>query len=215
MVKKRLRFCRQYRDWSAEQWNDVMFSDESTFRIVNPRSVTVRRPKTMSRYLQRYTVATVKHSASVMVWGCFSGKKGRGGLYFLPTNQTMNGQRYKEVLDSHLLPFMRIHNCRFFLQDGAPCHKSKVVMESLKKEKFTIIDWPGNSPDLNPIENCWSYMKAKLKDDASVTSIPKLIAAIKKMWVKELPQEYFKKLAHSMPRRIQEVISSHGSMTKY
>jgi hypothetical protein len=27
------------------------------------------------------------------------------------------------------------------------------------------MDWPGNSPDLNPIKNCWSFMKAKLKED--------------------------------------------------
>ncbi len=27
------------------------------------------------------------------------------------------------------------------------------------------MDWPGNPPDLNPIENCWSFMKAKLKED--------------------------------------------------
>ncbi len=118
-----------------------MFCDESTFSLVNSRPVMVRRNKTMCHYEHRFVVKTVKHSASVMVCGCFSGKMGRGGLYFLPENCTMNGEKYKKVLEDHLLPVMRIHRTTFFLQDSAPCHKSKLVMAFLKQsEEFSIID---------------------------------------------------------------------------
>ena len=112
---------------------------------------------------------------------------------------------------------MRIHKSRFFLQDGAPCHKSKKVMEHLRtfEKEFSVMDWPGNSPDLNPIENCWSYMKMKLKNDHTITSLPKLIDAIKLMWVTEMDINYFKKLAESMPKRLQLVLENKGEMTKY
>jgi Transposase len=93
MIKKRLAYCRKHRSWTASDWRKVMFSDESTFRIINSRGARVRRQSSISRYRHRYTIATVKHSASVMVWGYFSGKVGRGGLYFLPKNTTMNGVR--------------------------------------------------------------------------------------------------------------------------
>jgi hypothetical protein len=160
MVKKKDSFCRKYRHWAFDQWRKVMFLDESTFRIVNSRGAKVRRPKTVSRYKHQYTITTVKHSASVMVWACFSGSKGRGGLYFLPKNTMMNGERYLKVLKHHLLPFMKIPKSSWFLQDGAPCHTSKLVMGRLKEMKeFQVMDWTGNSPDLNLIENCWSYMK--------------------------------------------------------
>jgi transposase len=136
----------------------------------------VRRIKTMCHYKHRFVVKMIKHSTSVMVWVCISGKMGRGGLYFLPKNCTMNGEKYKKVLEDHLLPVMRIHGTTFFLQDSAPCHKSKLVMAFLKQsEEFSIIDWPGNSPDLNPIENCWLYMKRKLKANIDITSLPKLV----------------------------------------
>lgn len=82
-----------------------MFSNESTFRLVRGGSKTVRCPKDVSRYDLRYTVKTVKHPDSVMVWGAFSGNKGRGGLYFLPRNVTMKGRNHVDVLRDHLLDF--------------------------------------------------------------------------------------------------------------
>jgi hypothetical protein len=36
-------------------------------------------------------------------------------------------------------------------------------MAFLKENKVSVMDWLGNSPDLNPIENLWSILKAKLK----------------------------------------------------
>ncbi len=90
-------------------------------------------------------------------------------------------------------------------------------MRKLKEmeEEFRVMDWPGNSPDLNPIENCWEYIKSKLKNDGAVTSLPKLIHAIKMMWVKDMPIDYFRKLSDSMPSRIEKVLANKGHMTKY
>jgi hypothetical protein len=112
---------------------------------------------------------------------------------------------------------MKIHKSTWFLQDGALCHTSKLVMGRLKKMKkeFQVMDWPNNSPDLNPIENCWSHMKYKLKSDRAVTSLPKMIQALKMMWIKDMPLEYFRKLSDSMPRRIEEVLANNDHMSKY
>ncbi len=80
MKKKVLAFAKMYQSWTETDWMKVMFSDESTFNLINPRAATVRRPSTMSRYKQRFIISTVKHSPSVMVWGCFSGRNGKGSL---------------------------------------------------------------------------------------------------------------------------------------
>jgi DDE superfamily endonuclease len=217
MVKKRLAFCHKHKSWSDADWENVMFSDESKFDLYNPRAQRCRRPSQVDRYKQKYVVTSVKHSPSVMIWGCFSGKGGRGSIFFLPAKTTMNSDAYISVLREKLFPFMTLHKVTKFLQDGAPCHTSKKSMAVLKeKEKeFTVMDWPGNSPDLNPIENLWAIMKGRLKKDHSITSLQKLEEAIKKMWVSDVPNSLCKRLARSMRKRIRRCIANGGQMTKY
>jgi transposase len=191
-----------------------MYSDESTFRCIRSIKSRVRRAPGSNRFDSWYTVKTVKHPDSVMVWDCFTGDVGRGGLYILPKNATMNSERYQDVLENHLIPFMRIHGATNFLQDGAPCHASKQIKSFLEEQPFQVMDWPGNSPDLNPIKNCWSFMKKKL-GGKDISSVPKLTNEIKILWTTNICQEYFKKLSNSMPTRIQKVIAAKGETTKY
>ena len=101
MAEQRLEFCCHYKDWTKEDWQKVMSSDESTFLQFASNKPFVRRPHGSSPADSRYLQPTVKHPPSVMVWGCFS-SQGRGGLYFLPKGQTMNASRYISVLDDHL-----------------------------------------------------------------------------------------------------------------
>ena len=213
MRKKRLQFANRYKDWTAEEWKRVMFSDESTFRVSDVRFNTVRRPSGSNRYDSRFTIKTRKHPESVMIWGCFC-SKGRGGLFFLPKNVTMNAIRYKNVLEDHLIQFLQIHDCSVFMQDGAPCHKAKLITEWLKNKNITLLDWPGNSPDLNPIENMWSIMKLKLQNE-DCSTVEKLKKNIQILWCKHISTELCEKLALSMPRRIEMVIKAKGGMTKY
>jgi hypothetical protein len=59
-------------------------------------------------------------------------------------------------------------------------------------------------------------MKHKLKAKKfETTSLPKLISAIKRMWVADLQQQYFVDLAHSKPRRLKAVLDNSSQMTKY
>lgn len=214
MVKKRLAFAHKYKDWTAEQWRKVLFSDESTFKCVRPRPRRIRRPKNSNRCSPQYTCKTVKHPDGVMVWGSFSGTLGRAGLFFLPKNMTMKADNYIKVLHDHMLPSYEIQGCDYFLQDNAPCHKAKKVMKWLSDHNVQLIEWPGNSPDLNPIENCWNYMKNMLST-CNTSSVPRLSHEILKMWTTEMKLDYFRNLSDSMPKRLQMVIKAKGQMTKY
>ncbi len=139
---------------------------------------------------------------------------GHGRIYFLPPNMTMNGERYQQVLEDHLLPFMEMHRSTHFLWDCAPCHASKRIKEFLKDKPFEVIDWPGNSPDLNPIKIDLNFMKNKLTTE-DISSVPKLRENLLKMWKQDISRDYLASLSNSMPRRIEAVIKNHGDMTNY
>ena len=49
-----------------------------------------------------------------------------------------------------------------FQQDNASVHTAKIVKDYIKRSRIPIIAWPPNSPDLNPIETVWAYIKDQL-----------------------------------------------------
>ena len=152
-----------------------------------------------------------------MVWGAI-GYSGPGELIILPRNVSMNSQRYIELLKNNLNKCFRkcrIRRSRAILQqDGATCHTAKVVGKYLDSNNISYIKpWPGNSPDLNPIEHVWAVMKRKLQD-RDTSSIPKLTKEIKDIW-KNIDRKYLKTLIDSMPDRLQEVIAHKGKATRY
>jgi hypothetical protein len=194
-----------------KNWETVMFSDESTFTIISPRGQMVRRKSLAGHYKQKFTIANIKHSASVMVCDCFSSC---GSTFFLPPRMTMNSDNYMVMLDETLFRFMDLHGATHFLQDRAPCHTSKKVMAFLREKRIAMVNWPGNSRDLNPIKNLWSIIKKRLKDNHTITSLPKLQEVIKRLWAK-LPNNLMRKLAQSMPRRLRLCVDNKRQMTKY
>jgi len=67
-----------------------------------------------------------------------------------------------EMLKEKLKLYMNAHDCTILTKNGVPCHGSKVAPEFLKKNKISVLEWTGNSPDLNPIETLWTIMKDKV-----------------------------------------------------
>ena len=54
-----------------------------------------------------------------------------------------------------------VRDCNVFVHDGAPSHRAKLKKNFLREENVNISDWPGNSPDSNPIESLWNVMTNK------------------------------------------------------
>lgn len=213
-IRDRLYFCNKYKNWSPEDWENVMYSDESTFTQFYSFTRHVRRPPG-KRHDPKYCTAAVKQCAKLMVWASFSGKAGRGGLWFMPPGETITAATYQSILEEKLLPFRDIQQVEYFLHDGAPCHMAKSVTKWLREHRIPVIGpWPGSSPDLNPIENLWVQMKKKVAA-SNPTSAADLKEAIRRVWVTETSLEACKILARSMPKRIASVLAAKGRSTKY
>lgn len=210
--KKRINFCKKYSNWTSTDWHKVLFSDETTICQFGSTVTLVRRPSG-TRFLPKYTVATMKHPPKVMVWGCFSAS-GRGSLYFLAPGTTVNADVYIEILSSKVPNSLMLSNCTLFQQDSAPAHTAKKVRNWMTNKRIEVLEWPGNSPDLNPIENLWMLLKRKVKIHQP-KNMQELIFYIKRVWCLEINTTLCKSLVDSMPRRINKVLASKGYATKY
>ncbi|KAG1664759.1 Flotillin-1 [Nymphon striatum] len=97
-----------------------------------------------------------------------------------------------------------------FQQDLAPCHTSRKMRTFFEESGLEVLDWPGNSPDINPIENLWAIMKRRLqKEDCS--TMTKLISAVIRAWYHD--EELAKMcstLVESMPNRVQMLVKIQG-----
>ena len=60
------------------------------------------------------------------------------------------------------------------------CFHSNNQNEAKTLPHINLIKWPRNSPNLNPIENFWIWMKRKLREQNN-TSIPMLEEVIRKL----------------------------------
>jgi len=85
----------------------------------------------------------------------------------------VDSKGYCQLLTDFFIPWLEDRTLMerkslVFQQDNAPAHKSRYTQNWLSDHGFkegTLIVWPPNSPDLNPIENLWAIIKQKIYVD--------------------------------------------------
>lgn len=50
-----------------------------------------------------------------------------------------------------------------FQHDNDPKHTIKLVKNWLSNNNMSVLDWPEQSPDLNPIENVWAEVVKQMR----------------------------------------------------
>ncbi|GFV98526.1 transposable element Tcb1 transposase [Trichonephila clavipes] len=200
--------------WTIKDWEKVIFSDESQVCIsVNQSSAYVRR-RTHEEFSPQCLKPTVKYPTKVMVWGCMP-SHGIGRLHIV--SGTVKAMDYIEILQNKLLPTARDllgNQSWIFQDDNAPCHRAKVVQKWLKDRTMNRMNWPGQSLDLNPIENLWfkiGYEISKKKPSNKRELIEALMFSFNHIVTKDL----LLKLVHSMPKRCRALSKENGWPIKY
>lgn len=230
---KRLEFARANR---RRSWANVLFTDRKKFLFSYPgcivkrvgwcavgqarEAVAVNHPLCVNLYagisMQGVTAChvvagTSKHKSP------FVNKKGQPA-------KNITSAEYTHVLSHTLLPEGNrllggpLDNSWVLQQDNDPSHRvAPAVVKHNNKHKGTRVkvleNWPPNSPDLNPIENIWSYVEAEVYKMGCKTFEAFKQAVLDTM--QAVPKRMLANLYSSMPKRMKKVIEKEGDKTGY
>ena len=164
-----------------------------------------------------------------MIWGCFVGNK-LGPIAFI--NDIVNSDVYIDILRNNLFLHLdalasdSIYGITF-QQDNARPHVSKKTRAFFDtatiEHRFVVMEWPSNSPDMNPIENLWALLKMELHkrypDTATFRGPPHTIQQkfrerLMEVWW-DIGEAVLDRLIDSMPNRVQALIEVDGWYTEF
>ena len=164
-------------------------------------------------------------NSSVMVWGGFWGREKSDLVRMTRDPEAKRGgytaASYLGVIEDQLPTI--VEPGLTFMQDNAPVHTAKIIKQWLEEMGILVLPWPPYSPDLNPIEHLWRWLKERcyqLEPDlkhmqgSKEEIMDKLYATLERAW-HDIPESMLESLVRSMPRRVNAVIKAKGWYTKY
>lgn len=211
----RRQWAQEHRDWLLPQWRNVLFSDESRFGLQSDsrRERVWRSPGRQERLTFAREVVPYQ-GGSVMFWG--------GIMYGRRTpliliQRTMTGTIYVEnIIEPIIQPLRNEFGENFIFQDdNARPHRTQRVEIMLQEGNIQRMNWPANSPDMNPIEHVWDYLGRAIsnRENPPVT-LQDLTTAVQEEW-HNMPDHFINNLIRGMPRRVGQLIERRGDHTDY
>lgn len=197
-IIKRLEWCNKYKN---TDWTKIMFSDEAT--IYMNKNNTKCWFISGSRKINRKK----RHSIKLNLWA-FITVEGLGQYELFKEN--LNADKYESILFENL--FSVYDETYKFQQDNHPVHKSNQLKNFFNDYNIETIDWPPNSPDLNPIENLWALVKYEL----SLLELTKEnFEQTIKNTLDKINLIHIYNMIGNMHVRLQQVIDSNGDSINY
>lgn len=216
-IKARLDFAQKHSSWTIDDWKRVIWSDETRVNRLGSDGRLWCWKKPGERLKRQHVKETLKFGGGcLMVWGCMLH---RGVGWMCRIDGGMDAQLYTEILDSYVKQSAEYYDLNpdhmIFQQDNDPKHTSRLARQWLQDHNVELLDWPAQSPDLNPIEHLWDHLKRQLNGyEYQPKGMHELWERVETEW-NNIPQDVCKILVESMPQRIEEVLKAKGGYTRY
>lgn len=221
-IRERLAWAKKYEDYTIADWRRVIWSDETKINRFCSDGRTWAWIRDNEPLQDRLIKQTKKHGGgSIMIWSCISCI---GVGWMCKIDSIMDKELYGTILRDELRKTVKLvcqetglrTNQIIFQQDNDPKHTSGTVKDYLKKQKFVVMDWPSQSPDLNPIEHMWALVKRRLNDyDTPPSGMQELFERVTDVWYHKITKEECLNVIDSMPLRCDAAIKAKGRWTDY
>lgn len=226
--RSRLQYAKKHGRDSVSDWRRTIYVDEALARLGAGTRPLVWREKG-EEWLPQCMVPKLQQGGKsfMMFAGIWHG--GRTALHRFDCSQSKSKKKgvtamiYRDQITKGVLKagWQRVNNrWRAYggariVEDNARIHTSLLNRSAGKAQRFKYLDHPPSSPDLNPIEHCWAYIKRKYaKLPRRPTTLDGLFEVMSCLW-DEMPQGYVDACIDSMPRRLKEVKKRRGYPTRY
>ena len=208
-----LKFATEHVIGIEEQWDCVHFSSESYLTcsiVMGEGSFDI-----VLRNDIRLSALKAVLNLEEEVWRCLA-------WFLLLIQDLLSGymvklmQMYtKRYWRNIFLPNLRtaINQTGVFMQDNALCHTMKSVKTSLSEEGVTVMEWPTQTPHMNPIESVWKLLNERAKEK-NQKNVEDLWTNLKAEWEK-ISVDKCTTLIHSCSKIYQAVIESKALHVKY
>ena len=216
-IKARLAFAKRYKHWTVDDWKRVIWSDGTKINRFCSGGHAWYWARDGESRQDRHIKQTVKHGGgSIMIWGCMTAQ---GPGYLCKIEGTMDQHLYKSILEDELSKTIEYYRMDvdkvMFQHDTDSKHRATSVQEWLANQSFEVLEWPSQSPDLNPIEHLWAHLKRQLNTYESPSKgMLELWERVEDEWNK-IDSEVCMRLIESMLMRISALLKAKGSWTKY
>ena len=148
-----------------------------------------------------------------MLWGCFSAS-GPGNL--VKVDGIMKKEQYIKILEENIKQSaekLHLGENWTYQQDNDPKHTAKSVKKWFRDNDVDILEWPSQSPDLNPIENLWRELKTGVMARKPF-NLKDLETFAKEEWA-NIPVETCKNLVSKYKNRLEAVITNRSFSIDY
>jgi transposase len=215
----RLEWAQKHIEWTAEQWNSVLWTDETWANGGRHTKTWVTRKK--GEELDPTCIMTkTQRRGGWLFWGCFHGTTKGPTLIWEKDWGTINGESYRQkivpLIGGWIALRQRENQELILMQDNAPSHAAQETYDDFEERGILVMEWPAYSPDLNPIESVWNWIKDWIQNNRGddISGYDAIREALNAAWA-ALPADFLDGLIQEMPMRCQAVIDANGMHTKY